>query len=630
MLTENNPDAIISVVFATSNNIPADGTSTASVTAQVTDSAGAGLSGQSVVFTATAGALIGSPVITDTSGLATTTLTSTTAGISSVTASVNSSAGHVDITFTEPALSPVISSLISDKDSIVNDGVDKATLVATVTDSKTSEPLSGVTVHWETSLGTLDYNQQATGQYGQSLVTLSDSMEVGTTTITAYLDNGSRSTTLVTIQNMPTSLMLYELVDYEGGSTTLEAGQSIMLCGPIGQWHWKSARPGNNHLFCHTLISDIDTFDYRTYRDSYLIADVPNLADDFPGIITDSPVLGTALTIDDIVIRVRLHPEDISHPVVAIARQNYPSGLTGQYLCTSNHNAISEPGVLLTLNKYYGLTTIPLQVGIMDTANGHTFTVTTTSLIATWNEQTQLPDVVLSNDAPNGWQLLPCRSTDKAGEFETTLSGINISPAFNMYCVTNAPSSTLQGGAFNPVAFYGFPGQSITVSVTGSASILTENPVVLDDTGYGRVDIASPEAEVITVTAESLGVVKEDTMTFVASYQFTCGGSLQDLHTTATTNVHHYQLTQNAPADGITPNMIFSKSMKTDPSVKKISINGKAFFTNDTQVYNAPFDSVALIDLFDTSAESVTLSETSSSTSSVGKLSFVPLSAIKT
>ncbi|MEZ2602867.1 Ig-like domain-containing protein [Kluyvera intermedia] len=198
-MLKNNPDAIISVVFATSNNIPADGTSTASVTAQVTDSAGAGLSGQSVVFTATAGALIGSPVITDTSGLATTTLTSTTAGISSVTASVNSSTGHVDITFTEAAHSPVISSLISDKDSITNDGEDKATLVATVTDSKTSEPLSGVTVHWSSSQGTVTPASSVSNASGLAVAALADTGDTGLATVTASLDNGSTTTTSVTI-----------------------------------------------------------------------------------------------------------------------------------------------------------------------------------------------------------------------------------------------------------------------------------------------------------------------------------------------------------------------------------------------------------------------------------------------
>jgi len=211
MLTENNPDAIISVVFATSNNIPADGTSTASVTAQVTDSAGAGLSGQSVVFTATAGAIIGSPVITDNSGLATTTLTSTTAGISSVTASVNSSTGHVDITFTEAAHSPVISSLISDKDSITNDGEDKATLVATVTDSKTSAPLSGVTVHWSSSQGTVTPASSVSNASGLAVAALADTGDTGVATVTASLDNGDSKTRDISVIRSDASWIISSL-----------------------------------------------------------------------------------------------------------------------------------------------------------------------------------------------------------------------------------------------------------------------------------------------------------------------------------------------------------------------------------------------------------------------------------
>jgi len=201
MLTENNPDAIINVVFATSNNIPADGTSTASVTAQVTDSAGAGLSGQSVVFTATAGAIIGSPVITDTSGLATTTLTSTTAGISSVTASVNGSAGHVDITFTEAALSPVISSLISDKDSIVNDGNDKAILTVIVSDNRTGNPVAGENITWTTSAGTIEPGTSLSNTDGLAIAALADTGDTGTAIVTASLDNGEEATCDISLVN---------------------------------------------------------------------------------------------------------------------------------------------------------------------------------------------------------------------------------------------------------------------------------------------------------------------------------------------------------------------------------------------------------------------------------------------
>ncbi|MEZ2603987.1 Ig-like domain-containing protein [Kluyvera intermedia] len=247
MLTENNPDAIISVVFATSNNIPADGTSTASVTAQVTDSAGAGLFGQSVVFTATAGALIGSPVITDTSGLATTTLTSTTAGISSVTASVNSSTGHVDITFTEAALSPVISSLISDKDSIVNDGTDKATFVATVSDRGTGETLTGVTVHWSSSPGTVLPAISLSNDSGLAVAALSDSGDTGEATVTASLDNGEIATCDINLESSDVSWVISKLtsskdtlvndgVDTVKFTVTVKDGSGSTVSGATVSW----------------------------------------------------------------------------------------------------------------------------------------------------------------------------------------------------------------------------------------------------------------------------------------------------------------------------------------------------------------------------------------------------------
>jgi len=194
-MLKNNPDAIINTVFATGNNVPADGTSMVSITAQVTDSTGTiPLSGQSVVFNATRGTVISSPVATDTSGLATTTITSTTAGISSVTASVNSNSGHVDITFTEATLSPVISSLISDKDSIVSDGVDKAILTVTVTNSSTGSPVIGANIAWTTDIGTIEPSGSVSNADGQAVTALTDNGDTGTATVTATLTAGNTIT----------------------------------------------------------------------------------------------------------------------------------------------------------------------------------------------------------------------------------------------------------------------------------------------------------------------------------------------------------------------------------------------------------------------------------------------------
>ncbi|MEZ2604939.1 Ig-like domain-containing protein [Kluyvera intermedia] len=194
MLTENNPDAIISVVFATSNNIPADGTSTASVTAQVTDSAGAGLSGQSVVFTATAGALIGSPVITDTSGLATTTLTSTTAGVSSVTASINDSHQNINIYFTDGGNDPdaIINFIGILQDNAVADGIASNEVIASVTD-KQNNPLAGQYVTFSTdNNATITLPQVSSDSSGYVKCTLT-STTVGICSVKASINDNYKS-----------------------------------------------------------------------------------------------------------------------------------------------------------------------------------------------------------------------------------------------------------------------------------------------------------------------------------------------------------------------------------------------------------------------------------------------------
>ncbi|HDR2357219.1 TPA: Ig-like domain-containing protein, partial [Enterobacter roggenkampii] len=87
-------------LIVTTDGAKADGTDINAVQAKVTDANGNVVPGVVVAFTADNGAVIAkSSVITDAQGLAVATLTSTTAGISKVTASVNSSSQAVNTTF---------------------------------------------------------------------------------------------------------------------------------------------------------------------------------------------------------------------------------------------------------------------------------------------------------------------------------------------------------------------------------------------------------------------------------------------------------------------------------------------------------------------------------------------------
>lgn len=180
--------------------------------------------------------------------------------------------------------------------------------------------------------------------------------------------------------------------------------------------------------------------------------------------------------------------------------------------------------------------------------------------------------------------------------------------AFTLYCVTDALATTVQSNAINPVGIHGMPGQSITVQVTGSAVIQGTNLVILDETGYGRVDIADAVVETVTVTAVSAGYQKNEQMSFVGDYSLTTDGSN-----------NRYQLTKNAPTDGKTPNMIYCANQNG----YRISLSGNAYFANGTNHYYS-WDTIELAaEVFDQYPETALLFESTGVT--VGDIIFLPV-----
>lgn len=173
-------------------------------------------------------------------------------------------------------------------------------------------------------------------------------------------------------------------------------------------------------MFGHTLIADITSQDFRRYADSLEVADNPNLTMAYA---TSAAVQGTTLGADDIVVRLALQPVDLSLAVVAVTQQS-ASGLEDEYLASVMSTALTLDGVLLVMNKSQGQATVPMQVGYMNDTTGLVDWGFTTSLMATWDDDLQLPEILLGNDAPEGWVLSSPQATGKSGEYSTTLSGI--------------------------------------------------------------------------------------------------------------------------------------------------------------------------------------------------------------
>ncbi|MHC5178884.1 Ig-like domain-containing protein, partial [Serratia rhizosphaerae] len=126
------------------NNAVADGKSTDSVTAKVTDANGNPVAGVEVSFSASNDAkVVTEKVPTDANGVAATTLTSTKAGTSSVTASVGDSEQKVDVNFVaDDGTAEITDTNLSVGTGAVANGSDTNAVTAIVTDAN-SNPVSG-------------------------------------------------------------------------------------------------------------------------------------------------------------------------------------------------------------------------------------------------------------------------------------------------------------------------------------------------------------------------------------------------------------------------------------------------------------------------------------------------------
>ncbi|EPI8671098.1 Ig-like domain-containing protein, partial [Escherichia coli] len=137
--------AQIASLEVTQDNAVADGAMADMLRARVTDAFGNTLAGQTVSVMADNGAAVASTMTTKPDGTVEISVTSQTAGISVVTASINSSSQSRDVTFIADIRTAQIADLVVIKDGSVADGAMANKLRARVTDAF-GNALAGQTV----------------------------------------------------------------------------------------------------------------------------------------------------------------------------------------------------------------------------------------------------------------------------------------------------------------------------------------------------------------------------------------------------------------------------------------------------------------------------------------------------
>ncbi|ELK0418678.1 Ig-like domain-containing protein [Escherichia coli] len=193
----------------------ADGATANTLRARVTDAFGNALAGQTVSVTAGNSATVASTVTTKPDGTVEISVTSQTAGSSTVTASINSSSLSRDVTFIADVRTAQIAELVVIKDGSEADGATANTLRARVTDAF-GNALAGQTVSVLADNGATVAPTVITGPDGTVEISVT-SQTAGTSVVTASINNSSLSQSVMFVADIRTA-QIADLVVIKDGS----------------------------------------------------------------------------------------------------------------------------------------------------------------------------------------------------------------------------------------------------------------------------------------------------------------------------------------------------------------------------------------------------------------------------
>ncbi|WP_252388061.1 Ig-like domain-containing protein, partial [Escherichia coli] len=197
------------------DNSVADGAMANTLRMRVTDAFGNTLGGQTVSVTADNSAMVASTVITGPDGTVEISVTSQTAGISIVTASINNSSLSRDVTFVADVRTAQIADLVVIKDGSEADGLTANTLQVRVTDAF-GNALAGQTVSVLGGNGATVSPTVITGPDGTVEISVT-SQTAGVSAVTATINSSSQSQNVTFIADVSTA-KIADLVVIKDGS----------------------------------------------------------------------------------------------------------------------------------------------------------------------------------------------------------------------------------------------------------------------------------------------------------------------------------------------------------------------------------------------------------------------------
>ncbi|EFB3616293.1 acylphosphatase [Escherichia coli] len=253
--------AQIASLEVTQDNAVADGAMADMLRARVTDAFGNALAGQTVSVMADSGAAVASTMTTKPDGTVEISVTSQTAGISVVTASINSSSQSRDVTFIADIRTAQIADLVVIKDGSVADGAMANMLRARVTDAF-GNALAGQTVSVFAGNGATTAPTVITEPDGTVEISVT-SQTAGTSAVTASINSSSQSRDVTFIADVRTA-KIADLVVIKDGSVADGAMANMLQVkvtdanGNVLAGQTVSMMAGNGATVAPTVITEPD------------------------------------------------------------------------------------------------------------------------------------------------------------------------------------------------------------------------------------------------------------------------------------------------------------------------------------------------------------------------------------
>ena len=207
--------AQIAMLEVTQDNVVADGAMANTLQVKVTDAFGNALSGQTVSVLAGNGATVAPTVITEPDGTAEIPVTSQTAGVSAVTATINNSSQSRNVTFVADVRTAQIADLVVIKDGSEADGATANMLRLKITDAF-GNTLAGQTVSVLAGNGATTAPTVTTQPDGTVEISVT-SQTAGISAVTATINNSTASQNVTFIADVRTA-QIADLVVIKDGS----------------------------------------------------------------------------------------------------------------------------------------------------------------------------------------------------------------------------------------------------------------------------------------------------------------------------------------------------------------------------------------------------------------------------